>query len=74
MGISEEEIRRRGKENSISQARSLAAYLGNKELGITRSELAKYFGIAPPSMSESILRGEKIQQGKGITLLPTSVP
>ncbi|MFH1378745.1 MAG: transposase [bacterium] len=74
MGIPEESIKKRGKGNSISHARNLVAYLASKELGISGSDLAKYFRIGRSSMSEAIARGEKIQREKGITVLPNSVP
>ena len=59
MGVKEKSIKTRGKDNRVSQARSLIAYWGNKELGISGSELARYFGITKQSISEAIQRGEK---------------
>ncbi|MFH1260200.1 MAG: transposase [Elusimicrobiota bacterium] len=60
MGVREEEIRKRSRENKISQSRALIIYWGNRELGLNGSELAKYFGITRPSISEAIIRGEKL--------------
>jgi hypothetical protein len=63
--IDKEDILRRGKQNNISQARSLVAYWGRKELGLSGSELAAFFGITKQSISEAVARGEQLVREKG---------
>ena len=65
MGVKKEEILKRGKQNKISQARSLIIYWGKKELGLPGSELVKYFGISKQSISEAAERGERLAREKG---------
>ncbi|MCB4791588.1 MAG: transposase [Elusimicrobia bacterium] len=60
LGIDEKDIKRESRRSKLSQARSLIAYWGNKELGISGVELAGYFGITKSSISEAIVRGRKI--------------
>jgi hypothetical protein len=65
LGVRKEDIVRRGKQNIVSQARSLVAYWGRKELGLTGIELAAYFGITKQSISEAEIRGERLVREKG---------
>jgi REP element-mobilizing transposase RayT len=60
IGVDPKDIQRKSKRSKLSQARSLVAYWGSKELGISGIELAKYFQISGSSISEAIVRGEKI--------------
>ena len=60
VGVNEREIHRHTKRSKLSQARSLIAYFGHRELGISCSELAKYFGISKSSVSEAVRRGHII--------------
>ena len=60
IGVDEKEIKRESRRSKLSQARSLIAYFGNKELGIRGVELARYFGITKSSISSAIKRGYKI--------------
>ncbi|MBN1823863.1 MAG: transposase [Endomicrobiales bacterium] len=59
-GVNEKEIKRYSKRSKLSRARSLVAYFGSKELGISGAELARYFGITRSSISEAIVRGHSI--------------
>ncbi len=63
--IKEADVKRRGKNNKVSQARSMIAYWGNKELGVKATDLARYFGISKQSISEAIQRGEIIVNKNG---------
>lgn len=60
IGVDEKDIQRESRRSKLSQARSLIAYWGNKELGISGVELARYFGITQSSISEAITRGRNI--------------
>jgi len=60
MEVDEREIKRESRRSKLSQARGLLAYWGNKELGISGVELAKYFGITKSSVSSAIKRGGRI--------------
>lgn len=60
LGVDEKDIKRESRRSKLSQARSLIAYWGNKELGIPGVELAKYFRITESSISEAIVRGRNI--------------
>lgn len=51
--------KRRGE---ISLAKSLIAYWGHNELGITTVELAKFFNISKSSINENIIKGERLAQ------------
>ncbi|MBN1824547.1 MAG: transposase [Endomicrobiales bacterium] len=59
-GVDEREIKRESRRSKLSQARSLVAYLGSRELGISGVELAKYFGITKASVSAAVKRGSVI--------------
>ncbi len=65
LGIKKEDIFKRGKQNNISQARSLVAYWGKKELGLSGTELAEFFGITKQSVSEAVARGEQLVRENG---------
>ncbi len=67
--IKVEDIRKRGRMNAVSHARSIIAYWGQKELGISGSELAKHLDISRPSVTEAIARGEKIVREYGYNLI-----
>ena len=69
MGVREEEIIKRGHNNTISAARALVAYWGYRELGISGTEIANYFCITRPSVSTAIKRGEYIAKQKGVYLI-----
>ena len=51
--------------NKLSRARSLLAYWGKKELGISGVELAKYFKITGSSISEAIARARARARARG---------
>jgi hypothetical protein len=58
-GADERDIRHESRRSKLAQARSLVAYWGNKELGISGVELAEYFGITKSSISSAIKRGRR---------------
>lgn len=60
LNVEEKEISRRSRRSKIAEARSLIAYYGNKELGISGVELSRYFRITKSSISSAIKRGSII--------------
>ncbi len=62
-----EKVKKRARETKASQARSLLAFWGYKELGLKGKVLSQYLGIAQSSLSESIARGEVVAHGKSLT-------
>jgi hypothetical protein len=67
--IKEEEIRKRGRMNAVSEARSIIIFWGQKELCMTGSELAKHLGISRPSVTEAYARGEKLVRERDYNLI-----
>ena len=67
-GVKAEEVFRRGRHNNVSQARSLIAYWGRKELGLSGSDVARYFGISKQSIWKALERGERLVGEKGLKL------
>lgn len=61
-GVDGKEIKRHSKRSKLSQARSLIVYFGNKELGISGAELARFFGVTRSAISQAIVKGHKIVQ------------
>jgi predicted DNA-binding protein YlxM (UPF0122 family) len=47
----------------------LICYLGYYQLGVNGKELARYFGISRPSVSQAIKRGEKFAKENEVKLL-----
>jgi putative transposase len=59
-GVSTEGIKRQSRRTKLAQAKSLAIYFANSDLGINGAELSEYFGLTPAAISVSIQRGRKI--------------
>ena len=51
------------------RAKGLICYLSYYQLGINGKELARYFGMSRPSVSQAIKRGEKFAKENDIKLL-----
>jgi len=64
-----ESISKRGKNNSLSEARALICYWASKELGISGLDTASFLGISNPAVSKNIARGEKIAAVRGYKLI-----
>ena len=71
MGLKPEEVWAVGKYRRIVEARSLLCYWAVRELGVPMSSLAIKLGISVPSVSDSVIRGQKIAERKRIFLLKT---
>lgn len=60
LNIELKSIKKRSKNNSISQARALICYWASQEIGISGRDIASFLGISNPAVSKNIIRGEKI--------------
>lgn len=69
MSVDPEEIRKKGRANNLSYAKGLICYFGYCQLGLTGKELAGYFNISRPSVSQAIQRGERFAKENKIKLL-----
>ncbi|MFH1504063.1 MAG: transposase [Candidatus Omnitrophota bacterium] len=62
-------IKRRGKNNLISEARALISYWACRELGISGKDAAEFLGVSNPAVSKNITKGEKIAEEKDYKLI-----
>ncbi|MFH7321131.1 transposase [Desulfurivibrio sp. D14AmB] len=69
LAVSPEDLRKKGRANDISHAKGLICYLGYSRLGISGTELAGYFAMSRPSVSQAIQRGERVAREKAVNLL-----
>jgi len=67
--VSRDDLRRKGRKNKISNAKSLIAYLGCKELGVNKTEIAKVLGATKQAVGRAVEIGETISRTSGINLL-----
>ncbi len=67
--VAPEDLRKKGRANDISYAKGLICYFGHSRLGITGTELAGYFAMSRPSVSQAIQRGERFAREKAVKLL-----
>ena len=51
-----------GKYAQNVKARSLLCYWGTRELGMTSVDLAKRLNLAQPTVSQAVIRGQKIAE------------
>jgi REP element-mobilizing transposase RayT len=58
-----------GKYAQSVKARSLLCYWGTRELGITTVDLAKRLNLAQPTVSQAVIRGQKIAEDLGASLI-----
>jgi putative transposase len=69
LSVDPDYLHKKGRANDLSSAKALICYLGYYQLGINGKELARYFGISRPSVSQAIKRGEKFVKENDIKLL-----
>ena len=62
--LSVADLKRRGKNNSISNAKKLFCYWGSKELRVSGRDLAEYLEISRPSVCFNITSGAQIDGHK----------
>jgi len=58
-----------GKYAQSVKARSLLCYWGTRELGMTTVELARRLNLAQPTVSQAVIRGQKIAEDQGLSLI-----
>jgi REP element-mobilizing transposase RayT len=58
-----------GKYVQSVKARSLLCYWGTRELGMTTVELAKRLNLAQPTVSQAVIRGQKIAEDQGLSFI-----
>jgi len=63
------EVLAAGKYAQSVKARSLLCYWGTRELGMTTVDLAKRLNLAQPSVSQAVIRGRKIAEDQGVSLI-----
>jgi REP element-mobilizing transposase RayT len=68
-GIKGKEIWSPGKFRRIVEARSVLCYLAVRELGVSMTMLSREMGISVAAISGSVIRGQKIIELKGITII-----
>jgi len=69
LSVDPEDLQKKGRANSLSYAKGLICYLGHFRLGLTGKELARYFNMSQPSVSQAIQRGEKFAKKNNLKLL-----
>ena len=67
MELEPEDILSVGKYPQRVKARSLLCYWGARELGMTTVALAKKVNLAQPTVSQAILKGQKIVEKLGLS-------
>ena len=69
LGVKSEDVWTQGKSRRIVEARSLLCHWAVKELGMTMSSLARKLRLSIPSVSDSVVRGQRIAEARGCRLL-----
>jgi len=67
--VDPDDLQNKGRANNLSSAKDLICYLGYYQLGIKGKELARYFSVSWPSVSQAIKRSEKFAQESDVKLL-----
>lgn len=71
LGVRPEEVWAEGKYRRIVEARSLLCYWAVRELGLPMSSLAHKLCISIPSVSDSVIRGQRIAEIRDCHLIET---
>jgi hypothetical protein len=58
-----------GKKTKTVTVRSVVSYWGNRELGMSTIELSKKMNISQPTVSQSVVRGQKIARKEKLAFL-----
>jgi len=69
LSVDPEDLQKKGRANSLSYAKGLICYLGHSRLGLTGKELARYFNMSQPSVSQAVRRGERFAKKNKLKLL-----
>jgi putative transposase len=67
--ISRSDIRRKGRGNAISSAKSIIAYTAIHELGIKASEIASAFGCSGAAVQRLVVGGKSVLANERVKLL-----
>ncbi|MBW1741784.1 MAG: hypothetical protein JRJ42_11795 [Deltaproteobacteria bacterium] len=62
--VDPDDLHKKGRANDLSSAKGLICYLGYCQLGINGKELARYFGISRPLVSQAIMGVALCVKGK----------
>ena len=65
----EDDILSKGKQQSKVRARSLVCFWAVRELGLSLTDLARYFGLSVPGVGYSVERGDNIALENGYQLV-----
>jgi REP element-mobilizing transposase RayT len=66
--IKSELIKKRGKNNPISEARALICYLGVKELGLSGTQIGSFLNMSKQAVAKNVERGEEATERKKVKL------
>ena len=69
MAVGKEDLKKKGRGNKLSKAKALIAFLGARELGAKRTEIARYFEASKQAVGKSLVLGEKVAKESGFKLL-----
>ncbi len=69
MEVEPKDVLAPGKYAQSVKARSLLCYWATRELGMTTVELARRLNLAQPTVSQAVIRGQKIAEDQGLSLI-----
>lgn len=69
LGVRESDVWSTGRQRRLVKARSLLCFWAVNELGTGMAALARRLNISVPAVSKSIVRGRKLAETKGLSLL-----
>jgi hypothetical protein len=68
-GVAVEDLRKKGRNNAIARAKSLAVYWAVRKLGISGQELSKRLGVSPQAVSKLAQKGQHFPEAKSVKLI-----
>jgi putative transposase len=69
LSVESADLQKKGRNNNLSHAKGLICYLGTSRLGLSNSELGRYFKMSQPSVSKAVQRGERFARENKVKLL-----
>jgi len=69
MGISPDELCKKGRQNKISFSKGLIAYWGYEELGMSCSEIGGYLEISRQRVNKAVRKGKVYANQNSLKLL-----
>jgi hypothetical protein len=67
--IDKNDLKKRGRQNAVSNAKAVMCYLASRELGLTGAEIGRYIGVSRVAVVKAVARGEALGVGKCLKLL-----